>query len=733
MSRLTDLLAQLAESNPDLANDLRRETDVLTRRRPFGLNFERHIPETVQLPNRRVRRGDKVVFRAPRGELGTGLDSRTWIVTSVEGAGDDRLATLILPEPSEEPITTTRKVADLLVVAEFRDPIYPGLQPSGTTVESGGERPYHVVINGENYHVLEALTFACSGAVDCIYIDPPYNSRDKQWKYNNDYVDSDDDYRHSKWLAMMERRLKVAKELLNPDDSALIVTIDEREVLRLGLLLEQTFPEARIQMVTSVISAKGAVRRGQFSRVEEHLFFVLFGAARVRPCIHNMLPRMDESEAEDEEESLDEAESGDDDVAAKAHEPIEWIGLRRREPSSIRGARPNQFFPIFVDAETGHIHSIGDAVPDGVDRSSVAVPTGTIALWPLRPDGTERLWGLTPEALRKNWAEGFVRVNWKPNKKTGTVYYLPSGTIASIRAGEVTIAGRRPDGSVEGFYAPDTDATTPPKRVWNMRSHNAETGGTNMLTRLIPGRRFEYPKSLYAVEDTLRFVVGHKPHALVLDFFAGSGTTAHAVMRLNKQDGGRRRSIMLTNNEVSAAEADALEEKGLRPGDIEWEALGVCEFLTKPRVRAAITGMTPEGQAVKGSYTSTDEFPISDGFDENAAFFDLTYEDPERVRYGVGFEAVAPLFWLRAGAEGAPISSPSDTFEVTDAYAILFNVDSSSAFVAAVRAADDVRIAYIVTEDETQFQVVAAQLPGHVEAVRLYSAYLDNFRIAARD
>jgi adenine-specific DNA-methyltransferase len=266
-----------------------------------------------------------------------------------------------------------------------------------------------------------------------------------------------------------------------------------------------------------------------------------------------------------------------------------------------------------------------------------------------------------------------------------------------------------------------------------MRSHNAETGGTNMLTRLIPGRRFEYPKSLYAVEDALRFVVGHKRDALVLDFFAGSGTTAHAVMRLNKQDGGRRGSIMVTNNEVSAAEADALAEEGFRPGDAEWEALGICEFLTKPRVRAAITGETPEGQAVKGSYRFIDTFPISDGLDENAAFFDLTYEDPERVRYGIGFEAVAPLLWLRAGAEGSQISDPNDSFQVADTYAVLFNVDSAAVFASAVRAADGVRVAYVVTDDETQFQVIAAQLPGHVEPVRLYATYLDNFRIAPRD
>jgi adenine-specific DNA-methyltransferase len=665
MSRLTDLLAQLADSNPDLANDLRRETDALSRRRPFGLNFERHIPETVQLPSRRIRRGDKVVFRAPRGKADDDLDTRTWVVTGFEGAGDERKATLVLPEPSEEPVTAARSTADLVVVAEFRDPIYPGLRSTGT-VGAGGDAPYHVVINGENYHVLEALTFACRGVVDCIYIDPPYNSRDKQWRYNNDYVDSDDDYRHSKWLAMMERRLKLARDLLNPDESVLIVTIDEREVLRLGLLLEQTFPEARIQMVTSVISAKGAVRRGQFSRVEEHLFFVLFGQARVRPWVHNMLPGADDTEGDDEGALGEEAAPNGDDVAEAPVEPIEWLGLRRREPSSVRGSRPHQFFPIFVDSETGHIQSIGDDIADDVDRRSVPVPQGRVALWPLRPDGTEMLWGLTPDAFRKNWADGFVRVTWNPKKKTGTVYYLPSGTIASIRSGEITITGRRPDGSVEGFYTPETDATTPPKRVWNMRSHNAETGGTNILTKLIPGRRFEYPKSLYAVEDALRFVVGHKRDALVLDFFAGSGTTAHAVMRLNKQVGGCRRSILVTNNEVSAAEADKLAEAGLRPGDPEWEAVGICEFLTKPRVRAAITGETPEENKIKGKYRFTDKSPIADGFEENAAFFDLTYENPERVRYGLDFDAVAPLLWLRAGAEGALIADASDGFQVAD-------------------------------------------------------------------
>lgn len=119
---------------------------------------------------------------------------------------------------------------------------------------------------------------------------------------------------------------------------------------------------------------------------------------------------------------------------------------------------------------------------------------------------------------------------------------------------------------------------------------------------MTPGHRFPFPKSLYAVEDALRFFVLDKPNAVVLDFFAGSGTTAHAVMRLNRQDGGRRRSIMVTNNEVSDEEARALRGQGYRPGDPEWEALGICEYITKPRIQAAITGQTPSGTPITGDY-----------------------------------------------------------------------------------------------------------------------------------
>lgn len=249
MSRLTDLIAQAKARDPQLGADLDREFKALSSRLPFGLNFERHRPEAVELPQRPVRKGDKVRVLPERGSSKKG-DQRLWQVKVIRRDGDDKVADLELLRAAA---TGSQSVSleNLVVVAEFRDTIYPGLVSTGK-VQRGGSKPFHTVINGENYHVLKALTWTHRGKVDAIYIDPPYNSGAKDWKYNNDYVEGDDLYRHSKWLAMIERRLLVAKELLNPADSVLIVTIDEKEYLRLGLLLEQVFPEAAIEMVTSV-------------------------------------------------------------------------------------------------------------------------------------------------------------------------------------------------------------------------------------------------------------------------------------------------------------------------------------------------------------------------------------------------------------------------------------------------------------------------------------------------
>lgn len=248
-----------------------------------------------------------------------------------------------------------------------------------------------------------------------------------------------------------------------------------------------------------------------------------------------------------------------------------------------------------------------------------------------------------------------------------------------------------------------------------------------MLGSLIPGRKFPFPKSLYAVEDCIRYFVKDKPKAVMLDFFAGSGTTAHALARLNRQDGGRRQSISVTNNAVSDAEAGVLRSAGHRPGDPEWEALGIFEHVTKPRIEAAITGVRPDNEPVEGDYRFVDEFPMSEGLNENVEFFGLTYLDPEDVEIAEAFDGIAPLLWLRAGGAGEMVEHDAPYYAVMDRYGVLFNPDRWRRFVSELR--DGVTTVFIVTDSTSIFASIAGELPAGVEAVRLYENYLSTFTL----
>lgn len=696
MSRLNDLLRRLENSDPALAKDLKREVDALSGRRAFGLNFERHVPEAVELPGRPVRRGDKVRSLPPRGSKAGG-DDRLWRVMAIhKDVAGARTASLELVGDEDE--TVEALVDDLVVIAEFRDPIYPGLV-STAKVERGGDKPYHAVINAENYHALQTLLFTHRAKVDAIYIDPPYNTGAKDWKYNNDYVEGEDLYRHSKWLAFMERRLKLAKELLNPDSSVLIVTIDEKEYLRLGLMLEQTFPESRIQMVSSVISQKGVHRDIGMNRVDEYIYYVFIGSAVLQP--------------------LNPVYSGHTRAAARTQV---WYPLVRTGSNSTPNHSPGCYYPVYVDA-ADHIVRIGDVLSPGEAPATFA---GLEAILPMKKDGSAGVWQLGREAFEIVRQGGFVQ----GRRQQGQPYlmYVRSGMIQRITSGEIPTEGKDERGvvKVKAFEGQQVQGA---RTQWNNISHDATLYGSNLVKHFLPDRRFPYPKSLYAVEDSLRYYLVTRPEAIIVDFFSGSGTTAHAVMRLNKQDGGRRRSISITNNEVGADEQMKLRVQGFRPGDREWERWGICDYITKPRVAAAITGRMPNGDPIKGDYKFTDEFPMADGFEENVEFFTLTYEAPLRVSSNREFSKIAPLLWLRAGSEGRRIDDVSSGWDVADTYGVLADLNHSEAFVEAVAARERISIAFIVTDEDRLFEAIARELPSHVEPVRLYEAYLHNFEI----
>jgi adenine-specific DNA-methyltransferase len=721
VSLLQDLIAQVKEKDPQAGADLDKEFKALASRRQFGLNFERHRPEAVELPQRPARKGDKVRVLPPRGEAAKG-DQRLWLVKRIVRAGSSKTVTLELIG-AKEPVTKTAPIGDVVVVAEFRDIIYPGLVSTGR-VERGGDKPFHTVINAENYHALKALSFTHRGKVDAIYIDPPYNTGARDWKYNNDYVEGDDLYRHSKWLAMMERRLLLSKELLNPTDSVLIVTIDAKEYLRLGLLLEQVFEEATIRAISTVINPKGVGVSEGFKRVDEYIFIARFGAQDITPSVSPPLGSKPIDVIEKEP---------DDDVEADIPRiGLDWQTARRRDLSSVRRTRPAQFYPIYVNEATGLIESVGTPIPHEQNRRTVKKRAGCVAVFPIREDGTEMNWGVTSETFVNRWKKGYARAGKAQPEKPQPyiIQYLKSGPIADIEQGRATMEGYNHDGSVIAYYE-EPGAKAPPTQ-WNLRSHNAEHYGTKTLRALLSGRKFPFPKSLYAVEDVLRLFLAKKREAIILDFFAGSGTTAHAVIRLNKQDGGTRKCISVTNNEVGADESEELRKKKFRPADPEWEEQGICDFITKPRIEAAITGKTPGGEPIKGDYKFTDKFPMADGFAENAEFFTLTYETPVAVSNNLAFTRIAPLLWLRAGANGRRIDKlPPAGWDVVDSYGLLIDLDQAATFANAVPKAPDLRIAYIVTDDDRRFQAIVRRLPSKVEPVRLYESYLTNFSFAS--
>lgn len=704
MSRLSDLLDQLKRENPRLEADLKAELSSHNQR-TFGLVFERHLPENVELPGRPVRRGDSVHVLPPRGSKDTS-DTRLWRVDWLRRDNElGRVARLVELQPKQDTEPEMRDsvpVDDLVVVAQHNDVIYPGLVQTGEVIGSEDPgAPFHSVINAENYHALKMLTYTHYHSIDCIYIDPPYNTGAKDWKYNNDYVDADDGYRHSKWLSFMERRLLVAKQLLNPDDSVLIVTIDEKEYLRLGMLLEQTFPEAKIQMVSSVINRRSVARSGQFGRVDEYVFFVQFGQSQVKK-----LPINKEWYV-----------NGELPYGGKLH----WANLLRTGTNAMRFERPNGFYPVFIrKKEDGQaeIHSFGQYIAHDADPSEVTPPEGTIAVWPRRSNGDDGRWQISAASASEALSKGFLRAGRWRGEET-SFGYLKKGEQAKVLAGLFTVGTNEQSETMPGI----------PGTQWNVESHDAGVSGTNLIRALLPGHKFPFPKSLYAVEDALRFFVKDKPDATILDFFSGSGTTAHAVMRLNKQDGGRRRSISVTNNEVSAEEQVKLRKQGLRPGDPEWEKWGICDYVTKPRVEAAITGRTPEGALIKGNYKFTDEFPMKDGFEANARFFTLTYQPPSRVRHGYAFSDISPMLWMRAGQTGRIIETiPERGWDIAESYAIIENVAASATFAEELSNHTGVNVVYIVTNDDLVFESMARELSNHdAELVRLYSTYLNNF------
>ncbi len=710
MGRIDDLIEHVPD--PALREELQRAVGALKREQRFGLVFEEHIPETTTLIGIPVRVGSLVQRR-----------------DVLEGGAIYRVASIARNvaevEPTDEraqPRSGEREripVRDLLVLKRFGEPVYPALRSLGGISRGGESKPHHAVINGENFHALQLLVYLLEGRVDCIYIDPPYNTGARDWKYNNRYVDSNDTWRHSKWLSMMHKRLKLAKRLLK-SDGVLIVTVDEHEAFHLGSLLERAdlFPEPDFlrQTVTIVINPKGTAKTN-LARVEEYAIFVMPSIGRNvisdRPALEPKAraPRSDfaqfamdleplrdeESDDEEMEERIEAAEDEDPEDAAAtpdARRNWEWRHARRRgAESSYRPARPNQFYPIYVDEKTQRVVKAGPSIPLAAKPSFRPVD-GLLPIWPIDKNGDDRCWAFKPESMQLRIDAGLVRARYREKQGTWTLN-----------------------------YAVPRKTTRKWKTVWTDSAYDAGTHGTELLRKLLgKPRLFPFPKSVYAVRDCLATVVANRPNAIVLDFFAGSGTTLHSTALLNAADGGHRQCILVTNNEVEESVARQLYRDGTYRGDPEFERHGIFQQVTRPRCEAVVRGTRADGTPLPKQLA---------GFLENIEFFQLDYIDPDELDLRHSDAALIPLLWLSAGAVGPRDAQADCPFSMPrgSRYGVLFEEKRFRAFSEELRHRSDVTHVWLVTDSEAAFGEMRARLPSHVRASMLYQDYLRNFRL----
>ncbi len=348
------------------------------------------------------------------------------------------------------------------------------------------EKPVNVLIEGDNYHALSVLNYTHKKKIDVIYIDPPYNTGAKDWKYNNNYIDINDLYRHSKWLSFMSHRLKLARDLLTPD-GVLICTIDHNEQEALGLLLKELFPDKEITCVTIIHNPSG-IQGKNFSYNNEYAYFVYRG---------------DKKTIAFEERVDEEADIRQFMNTAKG-----------KSTNYLRESGLNCFYPIYV--KNLEIIGFGKVCDESFHPKTPNI---------LREDGVIEVYPIDSERVERKWV--FSRQNVESIKDELSVKYNNKTKLISIIRTKKKIN-----------Y----------KTVWIGEKFNAKTYGTQLLNNII-GKDFPFPKSLYAVEECIKAAVHNKNKSIILDFFAGSGTTGHAVLDLNKQDNGNRQFILCTNNE----------------------------------------------------------------------------------------------------------------------------------------------------------------------------------------
>lgn len=300
---------------------------------------------------------------------------------------------------------------------------------------------YNFLLEGDNLHSLRLLEKTHRGKIDVIYIDPPYNTKNKDFVYDDVKIDSTDGYQHSKWLSFMSERLRIARNLLS-NNGVLAISIGYQEVNNLMLLCQELFSSWQIVCVTVQTSSGNAVANG-FTYVQEYIVFVT-------PL--DFLPY--------------EVEDAKKDYITPYH-GMNLSGFNQMQ-------RPNQAYPIFID-DLGRIVGCGKSLQERIDDGSFIgekadfvfdyneAPSGTVAVWPVTQQGDKCVWRLIPEKLLKNWEQGYIKV--VPNNKGKnkyTVQYLSGGIIKQIEEGNLEtyrISSEIPTLEVVGFRTSASELT----------------------------------------------------------------------------------------------------------------------------------------------------------------------------------------------------------------------------------------------------------------------------------
>jgi adenine-specific DNA-methyltransferase len=318
---------------------------------------------------------------------------------------------------------------------------------------------------------------------------------------------------------------------------------------------------------------------------------------------------------------------------------------------------------------------------------------------------------MSNDTLNKMIELGYVSVGkFDAKRKTWPIKYLFKKQREQIERGEIIITGRNNvTGAVEVEYAGVTNQLV--RTVWYRNSHNAGTYGTDMITSILnKPNTFSFPKSLYAVHDALGVVIKDNPNALIVDFFAGSGTTLHAVNLLNSEDSGHRRCILVTNNEVSVDEVRNLQRSGYQPGDPDWEKQGICRAVTWPRTKYSILGKRDDGTILTGDYITT----LTETKEVERSFYQLSFAEDFEVLTKTTKKQLVSLLRSKEGKTQLPqtLVKSDSKFIVSDKHtaSILFDANAVDEWLDALEGQDHIVDFYIIEKEAAVFKNIKSKV-----------------------